>query len=70
MDSFIDQYVSMFRAIAFYYHGYKLEEGILLASNTIKLVTELEEINRQRLIEQALVNGDKELFMELTTKKR
>lgn len=43
------------------------EEGVLLSRNTINLVNEIEEMNRQHLIDIALANNDRELFMQLTS---
>ncbi|WP_333880322.1 IDEAL domain-containing protein [Lysinibacillus capsici] len=43
------------------------EDGILLKPSTIDLVNETEEMNRQHLIDMALVNNDRELFMQLTS---
>ncbi|MBG9756375.1 hypothetical protein J2B92_17335 [Lysinibacillus sphaericus] len=42
------------------------EDGILLKPATIDLVNEIEEMNRQHLIDMALSNNDRELFMLLT----
>ncbi|MEA0565129.1 IDEAL domain-containing protein [Lysinibacillus irui] len=42
------------------------EDGVLLSPNTISLVNEIEEMNRQHLIDMALSNNDRELFMQLT----
>lgn len=42
------------------------EDGVLLSPNTINLVNEIEEMNRQHLIDMALANNDRELFMQLT----
>lgn len=42
------------------------EEGVLLSTNTINLVNQIEEMNRQHLIDMALANNDRELFMQLT----
>ncbi len=42
------------------------EDGVLLSRNTINLVNEIEEMNRQHLIDMALANNDRELFMQLT----
>ncbi|SPT98767.1 IDEAL domain [Lysinibacillus capsici] len=42
------------------------EDGIILNPNTINLVNEIEEMNRQHLIDMALANNDRELFMRLT----
>lgn len=47
-------------------YGFTKEEGILLSPSTVALVEEIEESNRQHLIEQALIDGNKEWFMELT----
>ena len=43
------------------------EDGIILNPNTINLVNEIEEMNRQHLIDMALANNDRELFMQLTS---
>jgi len=43
------------------------EEGVLLSTNTINLVNQIEEMNRQHLIDMALANNDRELFMQLTS---
>ena len=43
------------------------EDGIILDPNTINLVNEIEEMNRQHLIDMALANNDRELFMQLTS---
>lgn len=45
------------------------EDGVLLGQNTINLVNEIEGFNRQHLINKALDNNDRELFMQLTTQK-
>lgn len=42
------------------------EDGIILKPATISLVNEIEEMNRQHLIDMALANNDRELFMQLT----
>lgn len=42
------------------------EDGIILKPSTIDLVNEIEEMNRQHLIDIALANNDRELFMQLT----
>lgn len=42
------------------------EDGILLSPATINLVKEIEDSNRLHLIEQSLINRNKELFMQLT----
>lgn len=42
------------------------EDGVLLSPTTIDLVNEIEEMNRQHLIDIALANNDRELFMQLT----
>ncbi|OCX63626.1 hypothetical protein BFM98_12950 [Lysinibacillus sp. AR18-8] len=42
------------------------EDGIILKPATINLVNEIEEMNRQHLIDMALANNDRELFMQLT----
>ncbi|MGR7908376.1 IDEAL domain-containing protein [Lysinibacillus capsici] len=42
------------------------EDGVLLSPNTISLVNEIEEMNRQHLIDMALANNDRELFIQLT----
>lgn len=66
MDSFISMFLNAARTVAIEYHGYVEEDGFLLNPDTIKLVTEMEEANRQRLIDQSLATGNKELFMRLT----
>ena len=43
------------------------EDGVLLSPNTINLVNEIEEMNRQHLIDMALANNDRELFMKITS---
>ena len=47
-------------------YGFSKEEGILLSPSTVALVEEIEEANRQHLIDQALINGDKQAFIQLT----
>lgn len=42
------------------------EDGIILMPATINLVNEIQEMNRQHLIDMALANNDRELFMQLT----
>lgn len=42
------------------------EGGTLLNPKTIELVSEIEEANRQHLIDKALTTGNRELFMQLT----
>ena len=42
------------------------EDGIILMPATINLVNEIEEMKRQHLIDMALANNDRELFMQLT----
>lgn len=42
------------------------EDGIILKPSTIDLVNEIEEMNRKHLIDIALANNDRELFMQLT----
>lgn len=42
------------------------EDGIVLNPSTIELVNEIEQINLQHLIDNALVTGNRELFMQLT----
>lgn len=66
MNEFINAILMLAREVAKEHHGYVEEDGILLAPGTVELVAELEEANRQRLIEQALINEDRELFMQLT----
>ncbi|WP_342504229.1 IDEAL domain-containing protein [Lysinibacillus sp. FSL L8-0126] len=43
------------------------EDGIVLKPATLELVNEVEEMNRQHLIDMALANNDRELFMQLTS---
>jgi len=45
------------------------EDGVILDPQTIDLVNEIEEMNRQQAIDKALATGDKKLFMQLTTQK-
>lgn len=45
------------------------EDDVLLNPNTIELVKEIEEFNRQHLIDNALITGNQKLFMQLTTQK-
>lgn len=66
MDSFKDFILSTVQSIAVEFHGYVEEDGIFLAPETIKLVAEMEVVNRQHLIDQSLVTGNKDLFMQLT----
>ncbi|MFJ7736430.1 IDEAL domain-containing protein [Lysinibacillus sp. NPDC097287] len=42
------------------------EGGTLLNKSTVELVSEIEEVNRQHLIDTALATGNRELFMQLT----
>lgn len=42
------------------------EDGILLNKETVELVKEIEEVNRQYLIDAALANDNRTLFMQLT----
>lgn len=43
------------------------EDGIILKPATLELVNEIEEMNRQHLIDMALANNNRELFMQLTS---
>lgn len=43
------------------------EDSTYLNPKTIDLVNEIEEMNRQHLIDKALTNNDRELFMQLTS---
>lgn len=43
------------------------EDGIILMPATINLINEIEEMNRQHLIDMALANNDRKLFMQLTS---
>ncbi|MCS5499838.1 IDEAL domain-containing protein [Lysinibacillus sp. A4] len=45
------------------------EDGIVLNPSTIELVKEIEQINLQHLIDNALATGNRELFMQLTNQK-
>lgn len=69
MDSFKDFILSTIQTIAVEYYGYVEEDGTFLAPDTIKLVAEMEEVNRRHLIEQSLITGNKELFMKLTKER-
>lgn len=42
------------------------EDDVLLNKTTVDLVNEIEEANRQQLIDKALATGNRELFMQLT----
>lgn len=66
MDEFLNKLVKAAHNVLVNEHGFVKEDGILLAPSTMEIVRELEEMNRQRLIEQALINGNKQLFMQLT----
>lgn len=69
MDDFIKGFINAARAVAVKHHGYVIEDGVFLAPETIKLVNEIEENNRQHLIDQSLLTGNKELFMQLTKER-
>ena len=45
------------------------EDGFVLNKSTVDLVAEIEEANRQHLIDSALANNNRELFMQLITKE-
>lgn len=45
------------------------EDGIVLNPTTVELVNEIEEMNRQHLIDKALTNNDRKLFMQLTSER-
>lgn len=45
------------------------EDGTLLNPKTIELVKEIEQMNLQHLIDNALATGNRELFMQLTNQK-
>lgn len=51
MNEFIKAFLTVAHEVAKECHGYVEEDGILLAPATVELVAELEEANRQRLIE-------------------
>ena len=49
--------------------GIVVREGdFVLNKSTVDLVAEIEEANRQHLIDKALASNNCELFMQLTTK--
>ena len=66
MGEFLNKLMEAAHNVLVNEHGFVKEDGILLAPSTVEIVKELEEMNRQRLIEQALINGNKKLFMQLT----
>ena len=66
VKEFVSEFVVRARQLLVDEYGFTKEEGILLSPSTVKLVEEIEEANRQHLIEQALIDGNKEWFMELT----
>lgn len=66
MDAFIKSFLNAARKVAIEHHCYVEEDGVLLSPETIKLVAEIEDATRQHKIDQALANGDRELFMQLT----
>lgn len=66
MDPFKEFILSTVRTIAVELHGYVEEDGTFLAPQTISLVAEIEEFNRQHLIDQSLITRNKELFIQLT----
>lgn len=65
MDLFIQAYKKALREIK----QSVVIDGIVLKKETVAFVAELEEDNRQRAIERALENGDREAFIFLTNKK-
>ena len=66
MDGFLNKLMEAAHNVLVNEHGFVKEDGILLAPSTVALMEEIEEANRQHLIEQALIDGNKEWFMELT----
>ncbi|MGN7116070.1 IDEAL domain-containing protein [Lysinibacillus odysseyi] len=66
MNEFIKAIVKMSREMAINDHGFVEEDGFLFSPSTILLVGEIEESNRQHLIDQALASGNKDMFLELT----
>ena len=66
VKDFVSEFVLRARKILVDEHGFTWEEETLLSPSTVVLVEEIEEANRQHLIEQALIDGNKEWFMELT----
>lgn len=72
MDDFIKMFINAAHQSAqkaLKLSGYVEEDGILLSPQTISLVAEIEEANRQHLIDQSLLTGNKELFMQLTKER-
>ncbi|MGN7114942.1 IDEAL domain-containing protein [Lysinibacillus odysseyi] len=65
MKEFINAIVKMAREVAIEHHGFVEEDGFLFSPSTILLVGEIEESNRQHLIDQALASGNKDMFLEL-----
>ena len=66
VKEFLSGFLGRARQLLIDEHGFTWEEGTLLSPSTVELVKEIEESNRQHLIEQALIDGNKEWFMELT----
>lgn len=66
MDEFTKIFTRAAHKVLVSEFGYASEEGILLSPSTVALVEEIEEANRQHLIDQALINGDKQAFIQLT----
>ena len=66
VKEFVSEFVVRARQLLVAEHGFAEEEGVLLSPSTIALVEEIEEANRQHLIDQALINGDKQAFIQLT----
>ena len=66
VKEFVSEFVVRARQLLVDEYGFTQEDGVVLSPSTVKLVEEIEESNRQHLIEQALIDGNKEWFMELT----
>lgn len=66
MEGFTEKFLEAAKKLLVSNHGFVVEGGFLLAPSTVTLIAELEEANRQRLIDKSLIDGDRELFIKLT----
>ena len=66
VKEFLSVFVVRARQLLVDEYGFTQEDDVVLSPSTVELVEEIEEANRQHLIEQALIDGNKEWFMELT----
>lgn len=46
-----------------------VEDDVILEKETLSTIAELDEFHRQNAIEKALMTGNREAFMQLTSKK-